>query len=417
MRTNNFLKISQTFSFSLVNAFLAFGTSIMLSRIYGAVGVAEIGLFLFSVSISFVINAVFGSTSIIYIVSKHNFASVFRTSLLGILLGVVLVAILGYSTSLILNVNIKILIVLSILQTLYVNLLFFLLSKKGAKKYNYIRISQPLLLFLILILFLNYDLKKIDYYYYGLAFSYISPIFYLILGLKSDLFSANRKSGEVFLVFKDFFKYGGLSQLTNGIQLFNYRVSLIFMGFFCSSEDLGVMVLALTIVDGIWMFKNSVALINYVDSAQLIKKEEAFSNIKKLSLLSFSVTCLIVLAVLCLPEKIYVSVFGTEFAGVKNVLSYMVPGVIIMASSSAISSYFAAIGKVYINLIVAVIGVSVFLPILYVLAKKYGLEGAAVANNVPHLIGSLILFCWYSFFVKRNYVITKLLPRNETTSK
>lgn len=387
--------ISNTFLSSLVIAFLTLVTSALISRNYGASWLGEIGIFMFYCSIFGVINAIFGSSSILYVAAKNSYNAVvlvatfwtLSTSILCILLG-----LLFFKHYL----NFSWLLAVAAVQSLYINLLYLLLVKGKVIKYNIVRLFQPLLLLLGVLLLLILKIGDINFYYSLLFLTYLLPLIYLVISAKQyhlrEIFSSKKEIKDTALLF---FKFGGMSQLINGLQLFNYRVSLIVIAAMCTTLEVGLMVLALTFVDGIWMYKNSVSLINYMETSQNDKKVGARDNILKLIFLSFCITISVTISVVLVPDQLYRLIFGKDFTALKQLILYMSPGILLMAASSPISSYFSGNGKVWVNLVVAVSGIVVFLPCLYIATGQYGLKGAALASNIPHLIGSLLLFYFY----------------------
>jgi O-antigen/teichoic acid export membrane protein len=396
-------KVLHVFTTSLIIAALTFLTTALLSRYFGAQGMGEIGFFLFSNSLVMVALATFGSSSIVYVAAKHTITEVFIVSTIATFAGALLICGLVYFVPWF-DVNVIWLLVVAILQALYVNMLFLLMAINRPAMYDYARVSQPVLLLVIIMVVIITKGPHVDYYYYALTSSYLIPSVCLFFYLKQYFHLRKKlKFKALKTVAGTFFKFGGLSQLTNGIQLLNYRVSLLFIGLFCSQKDLGVMVLALTFVDGIWIFKNSAGLIKYVDTSQKQSGEgqDHKKDIFLLSALSFSITLIVALAVILMPDQLYHLIFGKDFQKFKTLIIYMLPGVLVVSLRSIIANYFAGIGKVTINLTVAFISLCTFLPSVYFLTQKYGIVGAAVANNVPNLLGSLVLFYFYFTFTKR----------------
>ena len=373
--------------------------SALISRNYGASWLGEIGIFMFYCSIFSVVNAVFGSSSILYVAAKKNSSAVIVVATFWTIV-VFLLAILLGALFFKHHLNFSWLLAVAIIQSFYINFLYLLLVNGRVVRYNTIRVCQPLFLLIGILSLISLQIKDINFYYIVLFVSYLVPLIYLVIvSERNQLWGVNLSKKE----FKDtailFFRFGGLSQLINGLQLINYRVSLLVISVLCSSSEVGIMVLALTFVDGIWMYKNSVGLINYMETSQ---SDHEGRSILKLIHLSVSVTVAVIISVVLVPNRLYIYVFGKDFTELKQLILYMTPGIIFMAASSPISSYFSGIGKVWVNLVVAVSGILTFLPILYIATEQYGLKGAALASNIPNVLGSLILF-WFYFRQARRH--------------
>lgn len=376
-------------------------SSALISRTFGASGLAEIGLLMFYSSFVLIFAAVFGGSSIVYISSKHSVHSIFIVSTITAITASLFISpIILFLPQHIVSVGW--LLVVSVFQAFYTNMLFFLLAKNYTSTYNYIRLLQPILLLVATVLMIFVDVKNIDLYYYALTVSYLIPSIFILFILRLDIiFGKKLIKTDLTETALAFFRFGGISQLTNGIQLLNYRISLIIIAFFCSQKDVGIMVLALTFVDGIWMFKNSAGLIKYVDTSKSNGEDNVKGDILYLSMLSLVVTIIVSVAFLLIPNQFYEFVFGKDFENLKQLLVYMLPGVLFISATSIIANYFSGLGKVLINLIVAIVGLLVFLPSVYLLTNKFGIKGAAMANNVPNVVGSLILLFVYMLFAKR----------------
>lgn len=399
------------YSSSVSNAFFTFLTTVILSRFFGADGLADIGIFLFYATTVLIFSAVLGSSAIVYVLPRHQFKSVFYIANIGAIILPLLFAIIfrffepEYP-------YLFWLVAISIIQSIYINLLSISLAKKWLTNYNLVRILQPILLAAgVLACSIVKPNFAINFYLTALAFSYIVPIFVLIFGQIKLLAASRLDSLDIKLTARTFLKFGGLSQLTNLVQLLNYRIAYLFLAMFCTKSEVGVMVLAMTLVDGIWIFKNSISLLTYVDASNQIDN----GLMKKHMTLSFAVTLLLLLIAVIIPNEIYSFVFGGDFGKLKTALLLMSPGILIMSVSSILANYFSGRGKVQINLFVALISLIAFLPSIYLLSKTNGLFGAAVANNIPHVIGSLILFCLYWNPFKTGHV--NFIPRNDRTYK
>lgn len=416
---NNLSKISHTFITSVIIALMMLLSSALVSRNFGTSGLAEIGLLLFCSSLVLIFAAIFGGSSIVYVSSKHPIHSIFIVSTVTVFAASIFIGSFIYLLPWV-AVSIGWLLIVSLFQAFYTNMLFFLLAKNNTSLYNYIRLLQPILLLIAVVLIISLDFKNIQLYYYALTFSYIIPSIYILMAQRSYLMLGKKfDKNELRATAVTFYRFGGISQLTNGIQLLNYRISLLVIAFFCSQKDVGIMVLALTFVDGIWMYKNSVSLINYMETSQSNKEKRGDNNLLKLVFLSVCVTVVVTISVVLVPDHLYRLIFGKDFTELKQLILYMTPGIIFMAASSPISSYFSGSGKVWVNLVVAVSGILVFLPSLYMTTEQYGLKGAALASNIPHVLGSLLLFYFYFRQTKRFRadITLQTLPINKTTNE
>jgi O-antigen/teichoic acid export membrane protein len=383
-------KIAQTFTASVGIALFTFITTALAAKFLGASGVADIGIFLFKLSLIAILTAVFGSTAIVYILPKNTYRNIFVVTNLWAITAPFLAVTIFYLIDP-QYPHLKWLLLVSIVQSIYINLLSVSLALKKIKQYNIVRLTQSFLLTALFLIFYSFTSQLYsEYYFIALFISLVLPLIYLLFN-QFSLFSDNDDQIQIRAVVKSFFSFGGLSQLTNLLQSLNYRICYLFIALFCQKEDIGLMVLALTVVDGIWMLKNSVSLLNYVETANQNQQ-----NLVKLMRISFFFTCVITIIVLLIPNQLYVLTFGKDFNRVKDLLLLMSPAILVMSATSIIANYFSGLGKVHINFFVTTVSLAVFLPAGYLLTKYKGLPGAAIANNIPLLLASVILFVVYS---------------------
>ncbi len=395
-----FKKITQTYTTSIFIALISFLSIAILSKYFGATGLADVGVFLFILSIILTLSAVFGSSAIVYVLPRQNIGAVYVVSSIWAVLASFGFMAMFYAV----NPNypyVKWLLIIAVIQSLFVNNLAIVLAKNKIKTYNIVRFFPPFLLFLVLAFtYFNHKTIAINFYFYSLTFSYILPLIYLSFRLLPQVGKCNFNLKVLINTTALFFNFGGFSQLTNAFQLLNYRISYYFLFLFCTKQEIGVMFLTLSMVDAVWLFKNSIAALKFLETATENGKNAIESNFKltKLSLLATLLLCLLVLV---LPNSLYVYLLGKDFYEVKKTFALMLPGVLIMATSAVIANYFSGLGRVKINLIAAIVGFLVFVPGVYFLTKNYGLYGAALANNIPLVLGSLVVFYYYYLHQKK----------------
>lgn len=382
-------KVLHTFITSLLIAGTTFLTTSLLSGYFGAAGVGEVGVFLFVCSLIAVLSAVFGSSTIVYVLPKYKFNTVFTVSFIWALLSSLLftsIAFLFHYD----QQHTNWLIGISIIQSIFVNNLSFLLALNKIKAYNLFRLAQPVLLIALFeTCHLTNQHISIDFYLMLIMISYVVPTIISLTYLSPNFRNNRFNFADFKKVVVTFFSFGGVGQLTNLFQQLNYRVSYFILALFWTKSDIGAMVLALTFVDGIWLFKNSISLLKYVQTS--INEKTTYSN-SGLIKISFIVTLGLLVTALLIPNPIYVYFFGRDFSSLKTLLMLMSPGILCMTATSVFANYFAGLGKVKFNLASAFTGFVVSVPFSYLLIKNYGIFGAAIANNIPLITGSFVTF-------------------------
>ena len=87
--------------------------------------------------------------------------------------------------------------------------------------------------------------------------------------------------------------------------------------------------------------------------------------------------------------------FGKEFTGLNMIIHCLSPGIILLAVSMVICSYFSGTGKVYINTTSSLIGLLFTIPLALWIIPKYGISGAAVVCSISY--GASAIWTIYQF--------------------
>jgi O-antigen/teichoic acid export membrane protein len=101
-------------------------------------------------------------------------------------------------------------------------------------------------------------------------------------------------------------------------------------------------------------------------------------------------------------------VFGADFGAARPVILLLAPGVVAMAVSIILNSYFAGLGRYQVNTAAAIVGLLITVPACWLLIPKWGIEGAAVAASLSYLSSAAYLL--RSFQQSSASSVHELLP-------
>ena len=387
-------KILSTYQASLIVALLSFTTVWLTVRYLGTTGRGEISLFLLNLSLVQIANSVVGSGPMIYLYNRHPFSNIILlTFLWSICSSVILSAILFMINMLSLDLLLST-IILSFLTSLLLNNYAILMAENRFFQYNLIRVLQSIFTILIfLILFYITKTASFHHYINALFVSYILTVTFSCL-----MVFKREKLVEIIDLKKtllDFFKFGGLNQLSNLIQLGNYRATLYMLSKYVGLSATGVFSLALTLTEAVWMFRDSIVTNHHSYVSRQNNEQLAAKNNNKFMILSGLGTFFIVVAALLVPVNIYIKVFGIGFAQVKQILILLSPGIIALSVGSVISHYFSGIGKIKFNTLTSLAGLVVVVLSGLFLIPKYGINGAAIANCLSYITTGVLLLVIY----------------------
>ena len=387
-------KILSTYQASLIVALLSFTTVWLTVRYLGTTGRGEISLFLLNLSLVQIGNSIVGSGPMIYLYNRHPFSNIILLTTIwsiccSIILSVILFMINMVSLDLLLST-----IILSFLTSLLLNNYAILMAGNRFFQYNLIRVLQSVFT-IVFFLILFYLTKKASFHYYisSLLVSYL-----LTVTLSSLIVFKRERLIEITELKKtlvDFFKFGGLNQLSNLIQLGNYRATLYMLSKYVGLSATGIFSLALTLAEAVWMFKDSIVTNHHSYVSRQNNEQLAAKNNTKFMIMSGLGTICILIVALLIPITIYNKVFGSGFTQVKYVLLLLSPGIVALSIGAVISHYFSGIGKIKFNTLTSFAGLIVVVILGIFLIPKYGINGAAITNCLSYFTTGMFLFVIY----------------------
>ncbi len=387
-------KIISTYQANLIIAALSFFTVWLTSKYLGTAGRGEISLFLLNLSIVQIVSSVVGRGALVYLYNRHNLSNILALTVIWAVLSSIIVSSVLFLFNMVDNNMLFTTIVLSLLSGLFFNNYGILLGSNRFFAYNLIRVVQTMLTILVFItLFYINKFTIFGHYIIAMYVSFsIAVLISFIVVLKNEKLT---KPEKLKVTLFDFFKFGGLSQLSNIIQLGNYRATMYMLSKYVGISATGIFSLALTLTEAAWMFKDSIVTSHHSQVASQQNPLHAAKNNNKLMLLSGLGTFLIMVVALLLPLSIYIKIFGKDFEGVKQILVLLSPGIVALAVGSVISHYYSGTGKLIYCTVTSFAGLIVVLVFGFVLIPKYGVNGAAVANSLSYIITTVFLLVIY----------------------
>lgn len=209
--------------------------------------------------------------------------------------------------------------------------------------------------------------------------------------------SSWRKNGaESWLaVGKAMFKYGSMAQGANFAQFLGYRLQFYLIGALLSKEALGVFSVAVALSEALWMITQSISLVQLSKISNMADGRSSADFTVRLMKLSIGLTALAMLALLILPESLFVFVFGADFEPVKDLIVWMVPGILALAASNILIHYYAGTGKLGINFLISLLTLVLVVTANYGLMPLFGLKGAAAASSIAYLVAACAIALYF----------------------
>lgn len=160
--------------------------------------------------------------------------------------------------------------------------------------------------------------------------------------------------------------------------------------------SVGVFSIGVAFSESVWTISRSVSVILYSDIVNTADRQEAIKNTKFALKISFLLSLVLLLLMIAIPSWVYSSIFGKDFTGVKQIILYLSPGILAIASSNIVGHYFSAINQLRILNIKSFVGLFFTLALSLLLIPKFGILGACIATSVSYIVSSVILF--YEFY-------------------
>ncbi|MBP7497469.1 MAG: polysaccharide biosynthesis C-terminal domain-containing protein, partial [Bacteroidales bacterium] len=263
-----------------------------------------------------------------------------------------------------------------------------------------LQVIMQLLFLWIMLLFVGQ--RHIDIYIYSLYVSYsvafIFSFIYLVKEIKDFRIENLLKTAGSII------RYGGFVQLSNILQLLNYRLAYYIIDFYQGKVLLGIFTLGVQLSEGLWLLSKSAATVQYSKISNTKDKLYIKNFTNKLVKITFFSTLLLLIPLLLLPEAFFISVFGREFGDARFVLLYMSPGILAVAVNSMFSHYFSGTGRHHYNTIGSAIGLAVTLGVGLILIPRYALTGAAFTASVSYFCSFIFQLLVYKNITKSGLI-------------
>ena len=402
-------KILGTFSSKVYSSAIGFVIIILTSHYMGPIGRGEISLFIANLTLVQLFNEIIIGPALVFLVPRHKIIHLLFISVLwSFFISLIIVAIL-YLTDLSSNYLIIDLFYLSVLYALLSSSLMIIQGKQEIKKYNLINTLQSSILILILCVYL-FVLKiiSIESYIHTLYFAYSIPMFISLLYVLKlcDDFKLKGVGKEFIIILKTGFN----AQISNFLNFLNSRISYYIIAvLYIDKSSLGIFALATSLVEAVWLVSYSIATIQY----PIISSSDNYKQGAEISLsfskITFWGSTLLILIMILIPEYIYLIIFGKGFAGIKEIILLLSPGIIVVSVSKIYWNYFSGLGKFKINNISGLIGLFCSTLSCYILIKYFGIIGAAYSTVATYIIISSYLF--WAFRIDSGFTVKQLLPR------
>lgn len=399
-----------TASSRILNALMSFGIVIITTNNLGAKGTGAIAIIMLAISLNQLFSSLLGGHSLVYFISRVHLPTLYFISCSWALISSLIGTILLQFFNLIPEQHALHVLFLSVLLSLASSNTMILLGKERIGVYNVISVLQLVVLGATLLFEVKIaGHKTLSAYILSLYFSFG---IYFLMGFFSVLkhlsFSVTK---DLKGLLKKIFHYVFMLQLASIIQLLNYRLSYYIVENYFGKAAVGRYDVGVKLSEGMWLVSKSLAMVQFVRIANMSDLD--YSRLLTLKFLKSTilVTLCMLITLLLLPGKLYTFIFGPEFGETRYVVFALAPGILAVAMSMILSSFFSGNGKPHVNTVASAIGLVTLLVAGFSLIPAFGIVGAGIAASVAYcntLIYQLIVFSRHYKFHRY-----ELIPRKD----
>ena len=193
-------------------------------------------------------------------------------------------------------------------------------------------------------------------------------------------------------IVKKSFSYGWKNELSYFIQFLNYRLSYFFILYYQDITSVGLFSVAIVVSESIWLMAKSITTVQYSKIVNLNNLNSAIKLTKKSAKISLFSTLFVLIVVALIPSEVFGFVFGKDFSSIKQLLFFLMPGILSIAVSNVYGHYFAALNQMRVLIAKSTIGLVFTIVLSVILIPLWSLKGACVVTSVSYLSSSVYLF-------------------------
>jgi O-antigen/teichoic acid export membrane protein len=391
----------------ILNALMSFGIVIITTNYLGAKGTGVIAMLMFAISLNQLFSSLLGGHSLIYFIPRTHLPTLYFISCLWAIISAVIGTAVLQLFHLIPEQNAWHVFFLSVILSFASSNTMVLLGKERITSYNVISVLQLAVLGAVLLFEVEVAGEHTAWAY--ILALYISFALYFVLGFLSVLkhlsFSV---TSDIKGLIKTIFRYVSMVQLASIIQLLNYRLSYYIIQNWFGKAAVGRFDVGVKLSEGMWLVSKSLAMVQFVRIANMSDLD--YSRLLTLRFLKATiiVTLSLLTVLLLMPGDLYTFVFGKEFGETRHVMFALAPGIMAVAMSMILSSFFSGNGKPQVNTIASAIGLATLLVAGFLLIPAFGIVGAGVAASVAY--SATVIYQLYVFSHRHNFHVYELIP-------
>ena len=369
------------------------------SKVLGREGMGVVGIVYASANIVVIFNSIFCGNTIVYFMNRYNLRAVFFPAYCWAFAGSAIACMVFYFLHFLPGGYEVAVFCLAVLISLVNANSMMLLGKDRINIFNFMFILQGILLFVLLIVvYFLFDYKNISGYIAGLFSAYAIAYLYSVVRLAPYI----RKKKNVAIhkpyksLLKEMFLYGLWSSVDNLAEGLTTRLNYFLIQHTGGYGRVGLLDSGTKVSESVWHISNSVSFIEYNRVSKTTDRQEQKRVTLQLFKLTYCALIVVMVLICCIPEWVYTEYLLTpEFAGIRDVILGLSPGIITLGCNRILSHYFIGSGRIRYSAFCSIFGLALLLVAGVVLIPWYGVLGAAITSSLAYtgmLVFSIIVF-------------------------
>jgi O-antigen/teichoic acid export membrane protein len=297
----------------------------------------------------------------------------------------------------VININFKYIGLLSIVQTLNIQILFITMIEDIKKRNKIIKITSMLYTISLLIIFYN-EQRDLEVIIIITIFRYLLECF--LLSFTFGLYRINFKQIKHHITFKFLKKILSIGlpvMIMTLLITFNYNIDIVIMKHLLPISEVGLYGVGVTLANMLWIIPDAFKEVIFNQST----KSDKTDNIIYSLIINILVSIIIIIGFIFLGKIFINTLYGIEFSQAYNVSVILFFGTIPMLFYKLIHPIYITNGKQ--NIVTLILSISVISNIFlnFILIPFYGIMGAAIATVVSYSVCGII----FVFKFKNDYNI------------
>jgi len=394
--------ILKTFFSKVLILLVNFAILALTTNYLGLEGRGIISIIMADLAIIVIFNNILGGSSIVYFMNKVGLSKLVLPAVIWIILSSAIVAFV-FSVLHVQQSYFILLPITLITSFLALNLLIFI-GKEKILLFNIFSLLSPFLLLIFSLGFIYYFKNRTVNGYLFCYFLSQAVVFIISLIIIRP-YLIKQEIGISTDIVKKSFSYGWKNELSYFIQFLNYRLSYFFILYYQDITSVGLFSVAIVVSESIWLMAKSITTVQYSKIVNLDNPKGAIELTKKSAKLSLYTTLSMLIVLAIIPSGVFGFVFGKDFSTIKQLLFFLMPGILSIAVSNVYGHYFAALNQMRVLIVKSTIGLVFTVLLSIILIPLWSLKGACIVTSVSYLSSSVYLLV---AFYKTNKLGTKV---------